>query len=149
MGGHYQKLGIEFLYPENWIVTDEETQTWPRSVSVQNAEGSFWSLMVYDDADPAALTEEVLSAMQAEYDDLEKEEVVEEFADFAATGYDMCFCCLDFVVNARALSVRAANQTYLLVWQAEDREFQQLIPVFRAISTSLFNNVASAIRAGS
>ena len=143
MSGHYQKLGIEFLYPENWLVTDEETKEWPRSVSVQNDEGAFWSLMVYDDADSGELIEQVVAAMKAEYDDLETQPVDEQFAEFAASGYDMCFCCLDFVVNARTLSVRAANQTYLMIWQAEDRQFQKLEPVFRAISTSLFGNVAA------
>ncbi len=147
MSGHYTKLGIEFLYPENWLITDEETKSWPRSVTVQNPTGAFWSLMVYDDADPSALLDQVAEVMEAEYDDIEATEVTEEFAEFVASGFDLAFYCLDFLVNSRTLAVRAARQTYLMVWQAEDREFSELEPVFRAISTSLFDHVSQAVRA--
>ena len=58
----------------------------------------------------------------------------------------MYFCCLDFVVRARVLATRVAVQTFVLEWQAEDREFESLEPVFRAISTSLFSNLGQALR---
>ena len=48
---------------------------------------------------------------------------------------------------ARAIAVEAAGQIYLLVWQAEDTEFQQLESVFHAISTSLFRGVADSLAA--
>ena len=147
MSGHYTKLGIDFLYPENWRITDEETKSWPRSVTVQNSQGAFWSLMVYDNDDPGELTEQVKLTMESEYDEIEASKVVEEFGDFATEGFELSFYCLDFLVAARTLAARAANQTYLMIWQAEDRDFAELEPVFQAISTSLFANVTKAVRA--
>ena len=43
----YEKLGVRFLYPENWQITDEELDGWPQSVSVQSPGSAFWSLHVY------------------------------------------------------------------------------------------------------
>lgn len=140
MTARYEKLGVQFRYPANWQITDEDAVSWPRTVSLQSPGGGFWSLMVYrsDDTDPSELTEEVLSTMRKEYDGLEASEILEQFEDVNATGYDMHFHCLDFVVNARVLGVRVGQQILLMIWQAEDRDFEQLEPVFRAITTSLF-----------
>jgi hypothetical protein len=138
MSGTYDKNGIRFLYPDNWQITDEETVDWPRFVSIQSPGGGFWSLLIYRaNEDPSSLTEEVLTTMRAEYEDVEADLVDDEFAGFKAAGYDMFFYCLDFVVNSRTLAGRSDDRTILLVWQAEDGEFQELEPVFRAITTSL------------
>jgi len=141
MTARYEKLGVQFLYPENWQIRDEEPVSWPRSVSVQSPGGGFWSLMVYrgSDKSPADLTKEALSTMQQEYDGLESMEICEEFRSVKTSGYDMSFYCLDLVVTARALGACLGDQTLLVIWQAEDREFQQLEQVFRAITTSLLD----------
>lgn len=137
MSGHYQQSDLQFFYPENWQVTDEETSDWPRSVSVQSPAGAFWSVMLYQDASPADLTQEVLESMRSEYDDIDVDPVSESIGHHLLSGYDMCFCCLDLVVRARTLATQLADRTVLLLWQAEDREGQQLEAVFRAITTSL------------
>ena len=138
MTATYENLGVQFLYPENWQITDEDPLAWPRTVSLQSPGGGFWSLMVYrPDQDPEELTAEVLETMRQEYDGLESAEVSECFEQANTWGYEMQFCCLDFLVSARVLAVRVEDQTLLMIWQAEDREFQQMEPVFRAITTSL------------
>ena len=43
----YQQFGVRFLYPENWSVLDEETDEWPRAVTLQSEETGFWTLQVY------------------------------------------------------------------------------------------------------
>ena len=43
----YQKLGVKLLYPENWSITDEDDEDWPRTVTLQSRETGFWSLHVY------------------------------------------------------------------------------------------------------
>jgi hypothetical protein len=134
----YEKLGIRFLYPENWKVADEQFDESPHSVSVESPDSGFWSLLVYDEEiDPRALLEQVLESMCEEYEGVESSLVSEQFDDVESLGYDMYFCCLDFIVNSRALAFRAGGKTLLMMWQAEDREFEQLEPVFRAITISL------------
>lgn len=134
----YEKSGIRFLYPENWQITDEQLLDSPLSVSVQSPDSGFWSLMVYDPGtEPSKLVEQVLQSMRGEYDGVESSLAFEQFEDVESMGYDMCFYCLDFIVNAKALAARARGKTLLIMWQAEDREYERLEPVFRAITTSL------------
>jgi hypothetical protein len=78
--------------------------------------------------------------MREEYEGLETLEVSERLAGVDSSGCDMCFYCLDFLVNARVLATRALGKTLLILWQAEDREFDQLEPVFRAITISLLQS---------
>jgi hypothetical protein len=138
MHGSYDRLGIHFLYPENWNIVDEEAASSPRTVSVQSPEGGFWSVMLYGPQhDPEQLTRQVLSTMQAEYEDVEVSPVEASFEGIRAAGYDMLFYCLDFVVNSRTLATRTGDSTILMIWQAEDRDFRRLEPVFQAITTSL------------
>jgi len=144
---HYRKAGIRFLYPENWRITDEQLDSSPLSVSVQSPESGFWQLMVYDPhVEPRSLVEQVLTSMRAEYEGVESAVIHDQFADVESLGYDMCFYCLDFLVNARALATRALGKTLLILWQAEDREFDRLEPVFRAITLSLLNRRLGSAR---
>lgn len=137
----YEKSGIRFLYPESWEITDEQLFDDPRSVSVQSPSSAFWSLMVYDlETEPQALVDQVLESMRGEYEELECSVVRDQFADVDSLGYEMCFYCLDFIVNARTFAVRARGRTLLFLWQAEDREFDQMEPVFRAMTVSLLQS---------
>jgi hypothetical protein len=133
----YQRDPLHFLYPENWSVVEESWDQWPREVSVQSPGGAFWSVHVYPATDPRPLTQEVLNAMKQEYEQLESSVLAEDYGDRQVTGFEMHFYCLDFLVRARTLGIRRGDVTYLLVFQAEDRDFDQLEPVFRAMTLSL------------
>ena len=149
MSGHYNKLGVEFLFPENWRIEDEETSSWPRTVSVYSPSGGFWSLIVYNEGEPTQLVADAKATIEKEYHDVESAELTASFGEFDLIGSQLYFYCLDFLVNVRVQAVEAAGQTYLLMWQAEDNEFLHLEPVFRAISTSLFRNVSESLAARS
>jgi hypothetical protein len=134
----YDKSGIRFLYPANWQISDEEVDGNGLSVSVQSPDSAFWSLTVYDPGtEPRTLVEAVLTSMRGEYEEVEASVIHERFADSEWLGYEMCFYCLDFLVNSKVMATRAIGKTLLIIWQAEDREFDQLEPVFRAITLSL------------
>lgn len=134
----YDRRDIQFQYPENWTLAEEQLDEWPRSVTVQSPGGGFWTVHVYPpDSDPQNLIGEVLRAMRQEYTDLESDVIIEAVADTQAVGYSMEFYCLDFVVSARTLAFSTPSQTYLFVFQAETREFSQLLPVFQAMIVSL------------
>jgi hypothetical protein len=136
----YDKSGIRFLYPENWQITDEEVSRDGFSLSVQSPESAFWSLNVYEsERDPGSLVDAVLKSMEGEYEGIESSALKERFGEIESLGYDMCFYCLDFVVDSRVLAARALGRTVLILWQAEDREFDRLEPVFRAMTLSLLN----------
>jgi hypothetical protein len=145
MTATFNKAGIQFQYPENWEITDENMLDIPRTVSLQSPGGGFWALMLYEDpVDPKAVLEETLSQMREEYENLESSEHVEQFDDIEASGYEMFFYCFDLLVCARAIVIQDVNdQTFLIICQAEDRDFTRYEPVFRAITTSLLRNAVT------
>jgi hypothetical protein len=108
------------------------------SVTVHSPGGAFWSVVLHDaDADPAKLAATALSALKAEYADSEAEPVHEQIGKQTVSGYDMNFFYLDFTNTATIRCFRTPSATCLVLCQAEDREYEALAPVFRAITTSL------------
>jgi hypothetical protein len=140
MSALYENFGLSFMYPENWQLAEEsgDIDAGPKSVSVNTPGGGFWTLNVYDPAeDPQHLADQFRQTMETEYEGLEAFAVTEEVAERELVGYDMDFYCLDFVVSARVRSIRVAGRTYVISCQAETREFDELSPVFGAMTYSL------------
>ncbi len=138
MPNTYDKLGIRFLYPDNWVLDEEDSPTGSPSVTVQSPGGAFWSLAIHSPTtDPCALAEAALEALQVEYQDSESEAVTERIGGQSIDGYDFHFFYLDFVSTAAIRGFRTTNASCLVLCQAEDREFDELGVVFRAITTSL------------
>jgi hypothetical protein len=134
----FTRAGLHFQYPENWTLTDEGLADWPRTVSVQSPGSAFWTVFQYEEGSPAALLEQALAEMNSQYENLESSAIDEEFDELEFSGFEMYFYCFDFLVCARALCGRAPDgKVYLVLWQAEDRDFAQMEAVFRAITTSL------------
>ncbi len=145
MTATYDNLGVHFLFPENWKVVDEETQIWPREVTIQDPTGAFLSLSVH--APPTEVDEvadAALSAMREEYEEIEVSRCVAHFGPIEASGYEMQFYCVDLVVEARLFVFKAGVRTFVILYQAESQEFDRLDVVFRAICTSLCGNLEMA-----
>jgi hypothetical protein len=136
----FDKLGIHFLYPDNWTLDEDEELAGNNSVTVHHPGGAFWSVVLHDaDADPAKLSAAALAALKAEYVDSEAEPVHEQYGKQSLSGYDMNFFCLDFTNTATIRCFHMPSATCLVLCQAEDREYEALAPVFRAITTSLLS----------
>jgi hypothetical protein len=52
------------------------------------------------------------------------------------TGFDLNFYCLDLTNTAQVRTLATPAAIYLILCQAEDREWNELAPVFAAITTS-------------
>ena len=138
MVAKYEKLGLPFLYPDNWSALDEELDDWPHGVTVQSPGSAYWELKVYPSrTSRTKLTAEVLKVMQEEYESLESQVVKEEICQLTAIGYNLNFFYLDFLITSRIRCLWVDNLTYLLIYQAESREFDQQHLVFEAITQSL------------
>jgi hypothetical protein len=138
MSGIYDKEGVKFLYPENWEVSEESADELSRVISLQSPTSGFWTLHVYEaSAEPAELVAEARQTLAQEYDSLEAEPANEKIARVDTVGYDLEFYCLDLVVTARIRSFRQGKRTYLVLAQAESRDFEKLGDVFRAMTVSL------------
>ena len=142
MPSTYQQNGIELLYPDNWKVVDEQPLSDPPTVTLQSPGTGYWNLTIYPDSqEPEDLTAETVNAMREEYDPIEVEPVECSFGNQLAGGYQMEFYCLDFIVKARTIALRTTSQTLLFVYQAEDREFKELEPIFAALVVSVLGNL--------
>ncbi len=138
MPGIFDKLGIRFLYPENWTLDEAEAMAGENAVTVYSPEGAFWSVMLHPrSVDPHGLTLAALDAMKAEFTDFEAEPASETVEGFELTGFDMNFYCLDLTNTALVRGFRTAESTCIILYQAEDRDFATVEPVFRAITISL------------
>jgi hypothetical protein len=86
---------------------------------------------------PGDVAAEALQAMRETYDNLDSEHVEETVAGQALVGYDLNFYCLDLTNTAVIRGVRTEHGTLLILYQAEDHDFAELEPVFRAMTVSL------------
>lgn len=140
----YDRSGIQFMYPDNWKVVDEQLDGFPRSVTVQSPSGAFWSLDIHPfSVRSEDLINEMVQAIADEYDDVESEPVEETVEEYDATGADLYWSCLDFVIKARLRSFKNGHATYVTLYQAEDRDFDEFEAVFRAMTHSLLNTAAA------
>ncbi len=136
----YRHLGVHFLYPDNWRITDEQATTPPFSVALETPQGGLWLLQIHRDGDPHELAAEALATMRQEYPQLEADSLVDQLEGHDLTGFEMRFYYLDFVIMARIVSVRRGDQTLVVLCQAEDRDFTRLDPIFQAILVSLLRD---------
>jgi hypothetical protein len=137
MAALFEHDGIRFQYPENWVLTREETDNgW--TVSLQSPATAFLMLTFDSDMPEAELmAETALEAMQAEYDNLECDPLCESIAGQPACGHDIRFFSFDLTNTCYTRSFYAAGGTVLLFFQTNDLELETAEPVFKALCASL------------
>lgn len=134
----FDKLGIRFQYPDNWTLDETEALEGNETVTVYSPGGAFWSIVIHPHGQsPAALAEAAVKALRQEYEGIEYEPVEETIAGQHLEGWDMNFFYLDLTSTAQVRSFGTDKATYLLLCQAEDREFAEVEAVFRAMTRSL------------
>ncbi len=138
----YDKFDLRFLYPDNWSLTEDQEEEWPHSLSVQSPSTGFWSLHIYpSEQKPNLLALDALRGVREAYEDVESEEAFEKIATVDTTGYNIDFFYLDFVVRTEIRSFSRGGRSFVVLCQAEAREFDELANVFRAITTSLLQSL--------
>ena len=137
MPAMFDKLGIRFQYPENWTIDEKEALEGNNSVSVYSPDGAFWSIVFHGGGvSPKELAAQALKVMKKEYEQLDAEIVQETVAGHDLTGYDLNFYCLDLTNTALIRAFSTPSTAYLILCQADDREFDDVEGVFRAITAS-------------
>jgi hypothetical protein len=141
MTATYEKIGLKFLYPENWKLTDETEGGLPSSISLESPDGGgLWSVHVYElDADPDEILKETIITLQETYPDLEITPIKSNFDPHPSTAVETLFYCLDFLVLVRLQVVKTSDYQLLFWFQAEDREFEKQELVFNAMTISTLN----------
>ncbi|HZN35987.1 MAG TPA: hypothetical protein VFB80_19290 [Pirellulaceae bacterium] len=144
----YENLGVRLLYPENWSITDEEDDGWPRSVTIQSQDTGFWSLHVYPAGQKLKpVVDELVAAISDDFGEVEVLPAEETFGDTVTTGVDLAFFYLDLLVEAKIRCVRTPSCTLVWLYQAESREFEAQEPVFQAMAVSMLQTQV-AVKSG-
>ncbi len=134
----YQKHGLNFAFPENWRLTENQQPGEFVVVELESPTGCIWSASLFPhDADPAHLLRISAAALGEQYEDLEVTDFHGQLESFEATGFDADFYCLDFLVTARTRMFLTPDNVVLIFCQAENRELEQFQDVFDAITLSL------------
>ena len=145
MVAQFKGLGIHFLYPDNWTLDQSQATRDQRTVTVQGPGGGFWSVALHPaSVEPQELLDTALKAMRQVYDSLDCEAQTEQLEGHELVGCEMNFYCLDLTSTAWFRTLRRPNATILIHCQAEDRELEQLAPVFAAMTRSLLAGLRDA-----
>ena len=137
MAAQFDRDGVRFLYPENWTLEGEDTDTgW--TVSVQSPDTAFLVIALDQNMpDTETMARTALNALEEEYKDLESEEALESIAGQPAIGHDVRFFSFDLTNSCAIRSFYSSRGTILLMWQANDLELAHNEPVLRAITASM------------
>jgi hypothetical protein len=134
---HFDRFGLAFDYPDNWSVDTDDSDDRYAAVTVYAPGGGFWSVSGHAPrGDPRELAAAVVVQMKKEYQDLDSEEAADDVAGRRLAGFDMNFYCLDLTNTAQVRTLETSDAIYLIICQAEDREWDEISAVFAAMTTS-------------
>jgi hypothetical protein len=142
MPKQYTGMGLTLLYPDSWKATEDEQAERGHGLLLENASGSFLSINLLDDQpDPEEVVLQAAEAMEAEYDEVESEELTIEIDKQAVNCLVQRFYYLDFVIVSKLLAIPFNEEVYLVQIQGEDRDIDQHNMVFEAILTSMVRSL--------
>jgi hypothetical protein len=142
MPASFDQLGIRFDYPDNWTVEQSDDGGESVQVVVSSPHTAFWQLSkhpVGTELEP--LFDEVLAAIRSEYEEIEVEPDDAVIEGQLVTGFAVNFFYLDLTNTCWVRGLETPSGSYLLVCQAEDREFAQAGLVFDAMLASVLRNL--------
>lgn len=141
MPATFDAFGIRFDYPDNWSVEQSDDNDTNEQVVVSSPHTAFWQLSKFPaGTELEPLFDEVLAALRSEYQEIEVEPEDDEIEGHAVRGFTVNFFYLDLTNTCWLRGIETPEANYLLVCQAEDREFAQVELVFRAMLASVLRN---------
>lgn len=134
---HYDQRGLSFDYPSSWELIEESTGD-QRTITLQTAGASFWTLTVFEDRpDPEQIVVSVLQAFRDDYEDIDVYEVLAAVQGQPAAAVDLDFVYLDLVNSVAIRAFETESASVLVMYQGIDREVEELRDRFNAVTESL------------
>ncbi len=141
MPATFDHFGIRFDYPDNWSIEIQDDSQQRELVVVSSPHTAFWQLSKHpSDKDFEPLFDEALAALRSEYNDLDVESTDEILEGHLIEGYTVNFFYLDLTSTCWVKGFETPSGNFLLIAQAEDREFEQVQQVFQAMLASVLRN---------
>lgn len=143
----HRGIGLACQYPENWNLTEDTDENGIIGFTLESPSSAFLTVCAYPwTVAPRQAIEQVHEALKAEYDDVECEEIdpavkIGDKTIADARGAEFRFYCLDLLVVSRLIAFSIEHRTYLIQFQAEDRDFQTLEMVFQALVVGMLRSL--------
>lgn len=139
MPSTFESFGVKFLYPENWVVADRPEAESGSGVTLDLPSGGFFSIEKDDSLVPdEELIERIVSAIVAEYDEVEQEEITLDQIGEDDRALELRFYYLDLLVISRVILTARGDDRLVIQMQAESRDFDTNEQVFAAILQQIF-----------
>ena len=143
----YQGLGLSCMYPENWSLTEDTDEGRVVAFTLESPTAAFMTVTEYPwTVAPREALEQAEEIMKAEYDNVEYEEIDPQLeldskplADSRAG--DAHFYYLDLLIVSRFVAFTVDRKTFLVQIQSEDRDFESLEMVFKAMLFSMLKSI--------
>ena len=143
----YDGLGVSCMYPENWSLTEDTDEGRVVGFTIESPTTAFMTVTQYPwTVAPREALVQAQDIMKSEYDNLEYDEVDPELefdgqplADSRAG--DAHFYYLDLLVVSKFVAFTVDRKTFLVQIQAEDRDYQELELVFKAMMISMLKSL--------
>ena len=136
----YNNEDMEFQYPANWTLESDENSDFGTTATVIGPHGGFWTVIVRPLVeDLNEMVDEVIEGFKLEYGELELElESIESpLPQFPCLGMEARFWVQHYTVTSWVLCFPSADRSYVVFFQAEDREFEESKAVFLSMTLSL------------
>ncbi len=141
----FDRFGLAFDYPDGWAVDTGDAGGRYATVTVYAPGGGFWSVSGHaPGGDARELSAAAVAEMRQEYRDLDVEEATDHVGGRDLPGFDLNFYCLDLTNTAQVRTLQTDDAVYLFFCQAEDREWEEIAPVFAAMTMSFVASAGSA-----
>ena len=138
----YRGLELECLYPDSWKLTEDHYDQDIAGFTIESPDAAFFSLVRYPwTCAPREVLEKAIPAMESEYEQFETHPMDAKLGIADARSMEIHFYCLDLLVTSQLIAFTIRPYTYLVQLQAEDRAFDQLQLVFRAMLTTIFRSL--------
>ena len=146
MPKEFNENGVRFLYPENWRLEKHPAlDGLVCALTLEAPSGALWTLNVEEGLrDTVEVAESVRKTLCEEYDETEAEPYQGKWGDLESQGFELHFYVIEMVARALIECVQFKNRTYLVMTQAEVRDYDELAPVFEALCASLVGKEAEA-----
>ncbi len=146
----YRGIGVACMYPENWELTEDIESEKVVGFTLQSPNTAFMSIYSYPwTVAPKEAIEQARSALEAEYDEVEFEPI-ETGLDLGKGVLDdtrageMRFYYQEMLGAAKLIAFSTDQFTYLVQFQAEDREYEQLERVLDAMVASIVQSLKAS-----
>src|SRR5262249_13965852 len=122
----YRRDGLSFRYPQSWELSEEAADR-QRTITLQTAGASFWTLTIFSDRpDPERVLESVLQAYRDDYDEIDVYEAPGENGLLPTVAAELDFVYLDIVNSVAVRAFQTEDLSAVVIYQGTDQELESL-----------------------